>query len=499
MNETKQARASTPRSRTGCATCRTRKLKCDEARPQCRRCKHSGWQCPGYTQPGLPQHTENAATEPHELLSVPGKDALAHLHISQYALPFKVPGSRDERQALHYFSTFAASDISDLSSYNFWSYTILQRCTHDAPLRHAAAALGQLHVEYIATPKTQDFTPSPDAIKAYGRGIKSLRIYLDNNERPSRSMVLMCSAVFFCFDLVRGEQDAASRHLESGLQMLKYWQNNDSTASDVDANEMGQLLAVFAHMDLEATVFDQDRVPVLQIRAEDTVGSSHCKDTSQTTLHDLHRSVFALSHAGIAFLVESVPHKTVDMCNIPEPIAHQRRQLVKSVESWMRRADNVTQKALSQPKDSDLHHKYRTTIAMGKLHCGMMRLLLLHSLDDEIKAAAPSFDDEAAHLLDAAEIALSPRDQDTVSTKRRFSLHLGTVQPIFLLALKVQDASLRERALIILNCVQGRREGFHDAFAMAETVNMLASKAMGSVSETESTALEYIVERIGYQ
>ncbi|KAJ5720690.1 uncharacterized protein N7483_008624 [Penicillium malachiteum] len=33
---------------TGCWTCRTRRVKCDEEHPHCRRCRRSGWQCQGY-------------------------------------------------------------------------------------------------------------------------------------------------------------------------------------------------------------------------------------------------------------------------------------------------------------------------------------------------------------------------------------------------------------------------------------------------------------------
>ncbi|KAJ3493885.1 hypothetical protein NLG97_g4444 [Lecanicillium saksenae] len=39
-----------PRTRTGCITCRLRRVKCDEARPVCKRCTTARLQCQGYTQ-----------------------------------------------------------------------------------------------------------------------------------------------------------------------------------------------------------------------------------------------------------------------------------------------------------------------------------------------------------------------------------------------------------------------------------------------------------------
>ncbi|KAJ3494912.1 hypothetical protein NLG97_g3767 [Lecanicillium saksenae] len=41
----------TPRVRSGCLTCRARKVKCDEARPVCRRCIKTRVECRGYAEP----------------------------------------------------------------------------------------------------------------------------------------------------------------------------------------------------------------------------------------------------------------------------------------------------------------------------------------------------------------------------------------------------------------------------------------------------------------
>ncbi|KAK2738113.1 C6 zinc finger domain protein [Colletotrichum kahawae] len=39
------------RSRNGCAVCKSKRLKCDEAKPHCSRCKRLGIACPGYRKP----------------------------------------------------------------------------------------------------------------------------------------------------------------------------------------------------------------------------------------------------------------------------------------------------------------------------------------------------------------------------------------------------------------------------------------------------------------
>ncbi|KAK0391458.1 hypothetical protein NLU13_0959 [Sarocladium strictum] len=43
-------RKTITRSRAGCAVCKSKRLKCDEARPACSRCKRLGIPCPGYSK-----------------------------------------------------------------------------------------------------------------------------------------------------------------------------------------------------------------------------------------------------------------------------------------------------------------------------------------------------------------------------------------------------------------------------------------------------------------
>ena len=43
--------AADKRTRTGCATCRKRRVKCDEAKPICNRCRTANYTCEGYAAP----------------------------------------------------------------------------------------------------------------------------------------------------------------------------------------------------------------------------------------------------------------------------------------------------------------------------------------------------------------------------------------------------------------------------------------------------------------
>ncbi|KAF3936372.1 hypothetical protein ABW19_dt0200231 [Dactylella cylindrospora] len=74
--ETKRKRIFSNRTKTGCITCRRRKKKCDEGKPECNNCKRGGFVCEGYagkipfqgppirtaTSPTRPSHDDRAGT-----------------------------------------------------------------------------------------------------------------------------------------------------------------------------------------------------------------------------------------------------------------------------------------------------------------------------------------------------------------------------------------------------------------------------------------------------
>ena len=217
----------------------------------------SGWTCPGYSQTAANGAEDQAQASLLNLEVV--RAAKSKDYITQYSIPFKVPGSQEERRALHYFANFAAADLGGYLPSNFWSRTILQRCQHDVPVRHAAAALGRAHMEYITSPNTTGFAVSEETAAAYRKAIKALRNYLGRNSEPDRSLVLMCSAVFFCFELIRAERRGALQHLSSAVLILREWGVEHARISNPQADDHDELLDAFVRMDLQATLYDDGK------------------------------------------------------------------------------------------------------------------------------------------------------------------------------------------------------------------------------------------------
>ncbi|RWA03287.1 hypothetical protein EKO27_g11816, partial [Xylaria grammica] len=84
-------RATHAKARTGCLTCKRRKVKCDEARPACARCLKSGHRCAGYEDVRKPAHASNVLdVDTRARAKHPGKPA--HVLLRPKPAPAPRPG-----------------------------------------------------------------------------------------------------------------------------------------------------------------------------------------------------------------------------------------------------------------------------------------------------------------------------------------------------------------------------------------------------------------------
>ncbi len=290
------------RSRSGCGICkcvssspslryretnkwyRARHVKCDEARPSCLRCTETGRRCDGY----------GALTSQG---SAPSSSS--QLRIASYAIPFQVPGSQKDRQMLHYFCVQGAADLSGHLPSKFWTRLVLQR-SHDEPaVRHAVVTLSSMHMDHTTSGDACSRGSHEDPGVLYNRALRSLRRYLNGGKnshperQPSPTVPLVCCVLFYCFEGARGNLDAALQHLRSGVMILngqKATALHKTVIDSADQEDMDVLEQVLYRLDLQATMFDDKRTPLLQATPQDTVppgGGFSTPDEAQAALTKL--------------------------------------------------------------------------------------------------------------------------------------------------------------------------------------------------------------------
>lgn len=129
---------------------RTRRIKCDETKPFCRKCAKSGRQCDGYSIQSAISTGSSSRT-----LLVPGSASSSRAPSpappDAYAIPFKIPGSQKDRRLFHYFCVQVSTHLSGYGSLgsSFWSNLVLQCSQHESVVRQAVIALSSGHLDYM--------------------------------------------------------------------------------------------------------------------------------------------------------------------------------------------------------------------------------------------------------------------------------------------------------------------------------------------------------------
>ncbi|CEJ83189.1 hypothetical protein VHEMI03210 [[Torrubiella] hemipterigena] len=214
-----KTRRSTLRTRTGCMTCRKRRIRCDETRPACLKCVAARWECDGYPTTAPPQPL---------------------LHITSYAIPFQVVGSQKDRQMLHYFCVQGSHDIAGFVGADFWTKTVLRESRDNRIIRAALVALSSLQLEYTTTSPTSGYATrarayaaTPETIIQYERAVRLLRKRL-TSPASNTSMVktaIICSVLFCAFETALGQSHTAALHINNGLQMAASYRDSLTVSS----------------------------------------------------------------------------------------------------------------------------------------------------------------------------------------------------------------------------------------------------------------------------
>ncbi|RDW76045.1 hypothetical protein BP5796_06866 [Coleophoma crateriformis] len=243
----KRRRAGAPKTKTGCQTCRTRRIKCDEAKPACNRCQKSGIACPGYTSPKpkrvairsvqyrplAPSHSNPPALKPAPV-PVECRSVVLNKSLSPYTAVFE-----NERE-FYYFNSFCMDFLPAVPGYllppSTWSRMVLQETQHELCLRQAISALSAL-ITSLSTgsndvPSAQaskSNLPNNDhrnyAIRLYQKAIRGMRMIVS-----PRAALLACLAIFI-FETLSDRCDLAIGQIQNGLKLLERLSTNSQAGT----------------------------------------------------------------------------------------------------------------------------------------------------------------------------------------------------------------------------------------------------------------------------
>ncbi|KAK0104965.1 hypothetical protein ONS95_005226 [Cadophora gregata] len=244
----------TKKVKSGCRTCKIRRVKCDELWPVCDRCNSTGRVCEGY---GVWGGGETIFSQQQRLLS-----ERAARTVSRPPVVVFLPGSSpEERDGFEWFKYRTAPKLPGSFQSKFWS-TLLHQASLDEPtVLHAVLALSYVHKGGHDVSKCNTLDHETVALRHYSRSIKGLQPHFIEKSKTSCRIALLACAVFVNLEMLRGHFQTAQTHLENGIRILQEMQliseGNDGIYRDVPG--LGStdiwIVEIFARMQLQSEMF----------------------------------------------------------------------------------------------------------------------------------------------------------------------------------------------------------------------------------------------------
>ncbi|KAJ6781646.1 hypothetical protein PWT90_01396 [Aphanocladium album] len=204
-----------PKTKTGCITCRNRRVKCDEAKPACARCISAKRKC-GYEPSDSPP--QRASPEP--------------VIVQQPALSWancgRQPPTHEEKQNFNLLRDLIVDQINGGVKSEFWTKNLL-RATYVYPaIWHAALALAAMYQRAHCV--LNDESPY-SAEKYYAFALRqfnaSIGFIIDMNHSkvsgPEQEMLLTTTALFTGICLLRGDLAQARTHALYAAKLSLQW------------------------------------------------------------------------------------------------------------------------------------------------------------------------------------------------------------------------------------------------------------------------------------
>ncbi|THZ90498.1 hypothetical protein D6C82_10419 [Aureobasidium pullulans] len=203
----RQRKSGTKYSKTACRTCKIRRVKCDEGRPDCRNCVSTGRTCDGYHS-GVPSR-EMASRRP--LLPASASPPTI-VTISRLPSSLTFSTTLEDHNSFQFFIQHIVAGLKLISPTHEWITLSLQLAVTEPAVYFAIAACGSVANIRLAKNYHCYFAP-PSPVKQkinlrqYCKATAALQKYIDRAASGQASIepVLLCCLLFVSYETYQDE------------------------------------------------------------------------------------------------------------------------------------------------------------------------------------------------------------------------------------------------------------------------------------------------------
>ncbi|KAL6877429.1 hypothetical protein HDV57DRAFT_501377 [Trichoderma longibrachiatum] len=456
------------RVKTGCQTCKKRRVKCDEGRPACQRCLSTGRICDGYgiwgggnNTRGTSSKTQFAASSPTAVRCTPTQLLQTVVVMSQRRSIAGQPASI----GFEYFRRYTTTKLPGLFESGFWDSLVLQASEQEPAVLHAVTALGAAHKNEERISLTE-----------YNEAIRHLRHSLKRSDKEALRVCLITCMLFVCIELLRGGFTAGHAHLSSGLRILREIQRRDGViASDGDiilrshaASVEDTLVEVFSRLNVQIALFGHVASYLLFVGESSEMLQTYDMPLSFPSLREARKHLDTLIN-GAHVLGERASRLVLEQKPIPELLYESQGRLEAALINWLRAMDASREALITE---ADIRTKF--AMPMLLLYHTMTKIMAATSLrgTDEMiyDRYLPDFSlliKQSHDLWDMMRTAIRNTYGIRGATKPdiNFTVDMGFIPPLYYALAKCRQPNLRRMVLELLKDVP-HREGAWDGFTV---------------------------------
>ncbi|KAG9254833.1 C6 zinc finger domain-containing protein [Emericellopsis atlantica] len=424
------ARKGSEKRRTGCTTCKKRRVKCDEARPVCTRCRSVQRQC-SYLEPPVGSYTWLHLLQARPSIAAPPPAAVT--------LP------PQQARSLDYFRNVVAPSLGGRLDSTFWTTPVMQLAMSEAAAMHGMLAISMLHEGFEPSWK-EGSNDDQAALMHYSHALRLIA-----TERNT-SVVLILSILFTCIEFLRGNTEAAITHCRHGIILSNAPGSRDTAVS-----------AVLRHLSVFPYFFASGEFPV--------------PATNAPAVRDVSTAALAMDElVGRAIrLVRSMDGYRLGLegATIPIDVWHTQRALLRDLASWRKAFEALTERSKKQESAGC------ALLLMRFLVCWIWTSIAPYREE----TASDTFQDEFAQIVELARHG--PQDE---RQERKFTFGMGVSPLLHFVIIKCRHLSIRLAALESVRTMGRRRESLWDSVTMYAIGKCIIEREHGIVVTQGMTA-----------
>ncbi|RFU23975.1 hypothetical protein B7463_g12362, partial [Scytalidium lignicola] len=457
----KRTRESTSKVRTGCSTCKARRVKCDEAKPICRRCTVGCRKCEYNT----------ART------SAPRRNVVTVYLPPMQSQPVFFVNDR----CLDFFHQNLAAKLDGQFDSKFWSKLVLQLSHSEPSIRHAVSAISVIYqdVESSLRHPAGYVNANPEAQQEWDTAIKSLSARIQAH--PNSNLVpLVCCLLFTCIEFLRGNVESSMLHVQSGFNILAALRHNSDAAPDLGSNLLSNdlkaieyhIIPMFSRLSVLCSLAGRIPPPIYAPTAKE--------DSPQEDLTDSRRRLVEISDTCLRFIREASPRAAMFQIDVDDLVAQIKLQT--RLDAWCDQLDELLERmqAAGNPAKQDA---LNLLLVHYKVIYIWMRVCTTAG-----ETATDSYHTDFEELVHYAEQIAKPGVG--MATSQPLSFDIQILAPLYYTALKCRHPALRRRALEMLQLAP-RREALwnaHHAYVTAKRVIELEERHLNGQELPDETS-----------